>query len=164
MSGSSDGLGSDLLKVDLYENTDADYAEIPEVSDAEFARARVRGGASPPRGRPPRGAGGTKQLVSLRLDPEIQARFRSSGPGWQTRMNAFLSHNEVLLKMIVEFDDFIGDMEALIRQLRAGALRTTFESVETSIAKIERNIRNTKQTVRDLREQLVWEPAEPMAG
>ncbi|WP_267897132.1 BrnA antitoxin family protein [Thalassococcus profundi] len=25
--------------------------------------------------------------VSLRLDPEIVARFKASGPGWQTRMN-----------------------------------------------------------------------------
>lgn len=28
-----------------------------------------------------------KVAVSLRLDPEIVARFKASGPGWQTRMN-----------------------------------------------------------------------------
>ena len=28
-----------------------------------------------------------KVAVSLRLDQEIVARFKASGPGWQTRMN-----------------------------------------------------------------------------
>ena len=29
----------------------------------------------------------TKRLVSLRLDPDIIERFRSTGPGWQARIN-----------------------------------------------------------------------------
>ena len=28
--------------------------------------------------------------VLLRVDPDVLARFRASGPGWQTRMNAAL--------------------------------------------------------------------------
>lgn len=40
-------------------------------------------------GRPPAGAA-VKQQVALRLDPEVIARFRESGPGWQSRINAAL--------------------------------------------------------------------------
>ncbi len=29
----------------------------------------------------------TKELVSIRLDPDITAYFRAGGPGWQTRLN-----------------------------------------------------------------------------
>lgn len=28
-----------------------------------------------------------KQQVTLRLDPDIIAKFREGGPGWQTRIN-----------------------------------------------------------------------------
>jgi len=40
------------------------------------------------RGRPPLDA--PKQAVKLRLDPEVLAYFRSTGPGWQTRINETL--------------------------------------------------------------------------
>jgi uncharacterized protein (DUF4415 family) len=40
-------------------------------------------------GRPPVGEE-AKQQVSLRLDRDVLAHFRSGGPGWQTRMNAAL--------------------------------------------------------------------------
>ena len=29
----------------------------------------------------------TKELISIRLDADITAHFRASGPGWQTRLN-----------------------------------------------------------------------------
>ena len=32
----------------------------------------------------------TKELVSLRLDPDVVARLRASGPGWQSRVNEAL--------------------------------------------------------------------------
>lgn len=31
-----------------------------------------------------------KEAVMLRLDPDVIARFKADGPGWQTRMNAAL--------------------------------------------------------------------------
>jgi uncharacterized protein (DUF4415 family) len=31
-----------------------------------------------------------KHLVSLRLDPAVVARFRATGPGWQSRINEML--------------------------------------------------------------------------
>ncbi|KAF0809809.1 hypothetical protein A167_01349 [Alcanivorax sp. S71-1-4] len=42
----------------------------------------------PRRGRPP--ALAPKQAVSLRLDPDVLAEFRATGPGWQTRINLVL--------------------------------------------------------------------------
>ena len=38
------------------------------------------------RGRPPSG----KIMVNLRLDPEVVAKFKADGPGWQARMNEAL--------------------------------------------------------------------------
>lgn len=32
----------------------------------------------------------TKQLVSLRIDPDVLEHFRGTGPGWQGRINAAL--------------------------------------------------------------------------
>lgn len=40
-------------------------------------------------GRPPLRAV-AKQQVTLRLDPDVIARFREDGPGWQGRINAAL--------------------------------------------------------------------------
>jgi uncharacterized protein (DUF4415 family) len=37
-------------------------------------------------GRPPSG----KIIVTLRLDPEVVAKFKASGPGWQSRINDLL--------------------------------------------------------------------------
>lgn len=42
-----------------------------------------------PRGRPIEGEA-PKQQVTLRLDADLLDRFRSSGRGWQTRLNATL--------------------------------------------------------------------------
>jgi len=41
------------------------------------------------RGRPPKEA--PKVAVTMRLDREVAEFFRSSGEGWQTRMNALLA-------------------------------------------------------------------------
>lgn len=39
MSGKDGAIGSDLAKVDVYELGESDYAEIPELDEAWFARA-----------------------------------------------------------------------------------------------------------------------------
>jgi len=41
------------------------------------------------KGRPPLRHRG-KQQVTLRLDPDVLAKFREGGPGWQGRINAAL--------------------------------------------------------------------------
>lgn len=42
-------------------------------------------------GRPSSG----KQVVSIRLDPDVIAKFKATGPGWQARMNEVLKHAKV---------------------------------------------------------------------
>lgn len=59
-----------------------------EMSGAEMAEAaRVKRG----RGRPVGSvAEQTKETVSMRLDPDLLEAMRSSGKGWQTRVNEIL--------------------------------------------------------------------------
>ncbi|MDF3835541.1 BrnA antitoxin family protein [Cupriavidus basilensis] len=52
-----------------------------EVSSEDFKKMKPLG----KRGRPK--ASHTKELVSIRYDVEVLDAFRSSGEGWQTRMN-----------------------------------------------------------------------------
>jgi uncharacterized protein (DUF4415 family) len=53
----------------------------PELDSAFFAKAKRRR-------RPQKSP--TKRLVSLRLDPDIVDHYRSTGQGWQGRMNDIL--------------------------------------------------------------------------
>ena len=73
-----------------YESSDDDlrkakpFAEVfPELA-ANIRRARGR-----PRTEQ------TKQPVKLRLDPDVIAKFKASGPGWQTRINEVLKAAKV---------------------------------------------------------------------
>ncbi len=40
------------------------------------------------RGRPK--AGAAKEQISVRLDPDVLARLRAAGPGWQSQVNTLL--------------------------------------------------------------------------
>lgn len=72
---------------------DAAHDENPEWTDADFKRAvpvsdlpkSLQGKL---RGRPK--AAVTKEAVKLRLDPDVLAVLRATGPGWQTRVNTML--------------------------------------------------------------------------
>jgi uncharacterized protein (DUF4415 family) len=69
----------------------------PEWTDEDFARARSAKEVLPPhlyktavkRYRGQRGPQKRpiKQAVTLRLDPDVIAWYKATGPGWQTRMN-----------------------------------------------------------------------------
>lgn len=70
--------------------------ENPEWTDEEIKRARPFREVLPElaanidraiaaRGRPP--AGKTKMPVTIRLDPEVVNFYKSTGKGWQSRMN-----------------------------------------------------------------------------
>lgn len=68
--------------------------DAPEATDEQLAQAKPFGEAFPALadamrknvgGRPK--SENPKVAVSLRLDQEIVARFKATGPGWQTRMN-----------------------------------------------------------------------------
>ena len=89
MPGSRDVSGVDLKKIDETEIDEAAYAEIPELSDEWFEKAVLHHGGVPVRrGRPV--ASITKKQVTLRLDADVLDSYRSSGPGWQGRINAAL--------------------------------------------------------------------------
>ena len=57
---------------------------LPEIYGAAMARRLLR-----PRGRPKSAAPRTS--ISLRLPPDVLARWKATGPGWQTRMVERLS-------------------------------------------------------------------------
>jgi uncharacterized protein (DUF4415 family) len=85
-------ISGDLKKADAPVPHRDDRDEIPELTDADFARGVWHRGGKPlphgPRGRPK--SGNPKHPVSLRLDPDVLAHFRRSGRGWQSRINAVL--------------------------------------------------------------------------
>jgi uncharacterized protein (DUF4415 family) len=74
-------------------------AENPEWTEADFRRARPALEVLPKevveairRYRGQRGPqkNPTKELISLRVDRDVAAAYRASGPGWQTRANEAL--------------------------------------------------------------------------
>jgi uncharacterized protein (DUF4415 family) len=57
-------------------DVDIDFSDIPELTDEWFAHA-VRGKFYRP----------VKEIVSIRLDKDVLAFYRSQGAGYQTRIN-----------------------------------------------------------------------------
>jgi uncharacterized protein (DUF4415 family) len=72
-----------LKKVDAH----VEYDDAPELTDAQIAGASVSIGIQP-RGRPKSET--KKEAISLRVDADVLHAFKSSGEGWQTRMNGIL--------------------------------------------------------------------------
>jgi len=72
-------LGSDLTRVDAHVVKPAEYRELPELTDDMLVRAIVNKGGRPRSANP-------RQLISLRLPADVIARWKATGPGWQTRM------------------------------------------------------------------------------
>lgn len=73
-----------------------DYDDNPEWTEHDFATARPASEVHPPhivamlvRQRGPQKAP-TKTPVTLRLDPDVLAKFKATGKGWQSRMNEAL--------------------------------------------------------------------------
>lgn len=75
---------SDLSRVDAYSLTDRDYAEIPELTDEMLARAVRKKGGRPTAPNP-------RRQITIRLPADVIARWKATGPGWQTRMAERLS-------------------------------------------------------------------------
>jgi len=74
--------------------------DIPEATDADFARARpvsdfpeLLEALNNARSRGQRGAQKSeiKDRIGLRLDHNIVEHFRATGPGWQSRINDILA-------------------------------------------------------------------------
>lgn len=72
-------LGSDLKRVDAHVIKPDEYEDLPEMTDEMFNRTVFKKAGRPRMVNP-------KQMISLRLPPEVIARWKATGPGWQTRM------------------------------------------------------------------------------
>jgi uncharacterized protein (DUF4415 family) len=79
-----------LAKSDAHRISAAEYAEIPELPDEFYRDGVLMEGGRParPRGRPR--VERRRELVSLRIDPDVLDHFRAGGPGWQSRINEAL--------------------------------------------------------------------------
>jgi uncharacterized protein (DUF4415 family) len=75
-----------LSKIDTHVIQPDEYEEIPELTDEFFEQADLHvDGKLIQRGRPK--AEVRKVLLSIRYSPEVVDYFRSTGRGWQTRMD-----------------------------------------------------------------------------
>ena len=72
-------LGSDLDKVATHVIQPDEYDELPELTDDMLERGKVNRGGRPRLENP-------KRLISIRLPEDVIQKWRSTGPGWQTRM------------------------------------------------------------------------------
>lgn len=79
---------SDLGRVDAHRISRSEYLELPELTEEMLSRATVNKGGRPRSANP-------RQLISLRLPADVVARWRATGPGWQTRMAERLSKVKV---------------------------------------------------------------------
>ena len=69
----------------------ADPDDAPELTEQMLAEAEVFEGDTfvrRGRGRPKSGA--AREQISVRLDPDVLARLRAAGPGWQSQINTLL--------------------------------------------------------------------------
>ncbi len=77
-------LRSDLARVDAHTVKAEEYKELPELTDEMLARAKVNKGGTPL-------SPNSRKLISLRLPADVIGRWKTTGPGWQTRMADRLS-------------------------------------------------------------------------
>ncbi len=89
MSEKPKNTGRDWSKFDAHIITQEEYDEISELTDEQIAQADLYIGTKLiQRGRPK--SDNNKVLLSVRYSPEVVEYFRSTGEGWQTRMDEAL--------------------------------------------------------------------------
>jgi uncharacterized protein (DUF4415 family) len=84
-----------------YSKEDWDAVDSPELTDEQIAQAKPFAEAFPDlaesikrsRGRPP--VEKPLQQISIRLDPDVIAKFKATGRGWQSRINEALKRAKV---------------------------------------------------------------------
>jgi uncharacterized protein (DUF4415 family) len=80
MTGNKRAIATDLKKLDAHVVRPSEYEDAPELTDEQLAQADLHeGGKLIRRGRPPSPA--RKIAVKFRLDPDVVAGLRASGPG-----------------------------------------------------------------------------------
>jgi len=72
-------LKSDLARVDAHVVKAREYDELPELTEEMLKRGKISKGGRPVSPNP-------RKLISLRLPADVIARWKATGPGWQTRM------------------------------------------------------------------------------
>jgi uncharacterized protein (DUF4415 family) len=72
-------LKPDLARVDVRVIKAREYNELPELTEEMLKRAKINKGGRPVSPNP-------RKLISLRLPADVIARWKATGPGWQTRM------------------------------------------------------------------------------
>ena len=77
-------LKSNLTRVDTHVLKAKEYVELPQVTEEMLARAVLKRGGRPVSSNP-------RKLITIRLPADVLARWKSTGPGWQTRMADRLS-------------------------------------------------------------------------
>ena len=87
MTKNKRAIRSDLKKVDAHVIQPDEYEDAPELTDTQIAGATVSVGIRL-RGRPK--SDKRKEAISLRVDADVLDAFKSTGEGWQTRMNGIL--------------------------------------------------------------------------
>ena len=95
MSANKHVLGSDMARVDAHAVSPAEFDELPELTEADLGRGvwKVDGKVvTPAEGRLAFGAAMKKQKISITLDPDVLAWYRTQagGRGYQTLINATL--------------------------------------------------------------------------
>ncbi|MCR8724002.1 BrnA antitoxin family protein [Frigidibacter sp. ROC022] len=70
---------------EVRELTEEDFRRFRPMSERPDLLALVKG-----QGRPPLPPSKKKQRVTMYLDPDVLARLKADGKGWQTRANAAL--------------------------------------------------------------------------
>jgi uncharacterized protein (DUF4415 family) len=84
-----------------YGKDDWDAVDSPELTDEQLAQGRPFAEVFPElaesikrgRGRPP--VAKPLQQISIRLDPDVIAKFKATGKGWQARVNEALKKAKV---------------------------------------------------------------------
>lgn len=77
-------LGSNLRQVDAHVTQPSEYRELPRLTAAMLARGEVKRAGRPVSANP-------RRLITIRLPADVIAKWKASGPGWQTRMASRLS-------------------------------------------------------------------------
>ena len=75
---------SDLARVDAHVIKAKEYVELPKLTLNMLARATIKKSGQPVSENP-------RKLITIRLPEDVIARWKSTGPGWQTRMADRLS-------------------------------------------------------------------------
>jgi uncharacterized protein (DUF4415 family) len=72
---------TDWERIDLLKDDDIDLSDIPELTPEMFARAVVKRGLK---------ITPNKAQLTIRVDQDVLAWFKSQGRGYQTRINSLL--------------------------------------------------------------------------